>query len=113
MSNETPVLDPSALDALRDILDDSDLAEIIHEYRDFSRQTLIQLNRAAERRDTYGIAMLSHSLKSSSHQLGAMRVGEECRRLEQSCIDNDAINLEQKIDRISKELEEVLERLGG
>lgn len=80
--NETrAVLDQEVIRELQSFQGGIDFIEkIVKVFLKSGQQTLWEMKRAAARRDVDGFRELSHSLKGSSGQVGAMLLMEECDR---------------------------------
>ncbi|MFT3816314.1 MAG: response regulator [Rubrivivax sp.] len=80
---EAPLLDPAALDNIRSIDEDgSVLAEVIQMYLDEAPPHLARLQQALAAGAAAALGVTAHALKSASFNVGAMALGETCRRLE-------------------------------
>jgi PAS domain S-box-containing protein len=80
---EAPLLDPAALDNIRSIDEDgSVLAEVIQMYLDEAPPHLARLQQALAAGHAVELGTTAHALKSASFNVGAMALGETCRRLE-------------------------------
>lgn len=80
------VLDPNALEALRDLQDDGEedlLAELIDIFLADAPGRIAGMRDAIGREDWPAVASWAHSLKGSCGSLGAMHMAELCARLEQ------------------------------
>lgn len=78
-------LDQKALANIREIDADGSagvLAEVIGMYLDESGLHLQRLRDALERHDPQALDRTAHAFKSASQNVGAMQLGELCRRLE-------------------------------
>lgn len=81
--SDAPLLDPAALDNIRSIDDDgSVLAEVIQMYFDEAPGHLAGLRAALKAGRCTDLGVVAHALKSASFNVGAMALGETCRRLE-------------------------------
>lgn len=79
------ILDPNALDALRDLQDDGDddlLGELIALFLEDSPARIAGMRDAIVREDWPALASWAHSLKGSCGSLGARHMAELCARLE-------------------------------
>jgi HPt (histidine-containing phosphotransfer) domain-containing protein len=80
---EGPLLDPAALDNIRSIDEDgSVLAEVIQMYLDEAPPHLANLQAALAAGKATELGVTAHAMKSASFNVGAMALGETCRRLE-------------------------------
>jgi CheY-like chemotaxis protein len=111
-----PVLDPSALDqiaALSGAAESGLLERVIATYLDRSVPLGSVLREAWQRSDAGSIAGTAHRLKSSSAQLGAVRLARVCDELERAARAPgvDVAGLEPLVTRLEGELVLVGERL--
>jgi len=82
---EGPLLDPAALANIRSIDEDGTvLAEVIQMYLDEAPGHLARLRQALSAGQTAELAVTAHAMKSASFNVGAMMLGETCRRLERA-----------------------------
>jgi HPt (histidine-containing phosphotransfer) domain-containing protein len=80
-----PVLNPAALDELRDLEKQGDpglLAEIIDTYLSSAPRLIADLHAAIEMNDSAALHDAAHKFKPSSALLGAMPLAETCRLLD-------------------------------
>ncbi|MFO1330313.1 MAG: response regulator [Rubrivivax sp.] len=81
--SEAPLLDPAALANIRSIDEDgSVLAEVIQMYLDEAPPHLKNLRAALDGGRAAELGTTAHAMKSASFNVGAMALGETCRRLE-------------------------------
>ena len=105
-----PAIDTRAIASLKAARPDL-LTRLLRTYLDYAPQVLADLDKARLAGDLPKLAMLSHSLKSLSANLGAMRLSSLCRRLEQSAAANDGTASSALVDAILaafREAEKVL-----
>ena len=82
------VIDPAALDRVRQMAGSrgSDLlVKIIGRYLEKTPPLLDELTAAAGRADYDAVRKVAHSIKSSSANLGALRLFEQCKEVETAC----------------------------
>jgi PAS domain S-box-containing protein len=80
---DSPLLDPAALANIRSIDEDgSVLAEVVQMYLDEAPGHLSGLRAALAASDGGALGRVAHALKSASFNVGAMALGETCRRVE-------------------------------
>jgi CheY-like chemotaxis protein/HPt (histidine-containing phosphotransfer) domain-containing protein len=80
---DAPLLDAAALANIRSIDEDgSVLSEVIQMYLDEAPAQLARLRAALHAGHAEELATAAHALKSSSFNVGAVALGESCRRLE-------------------------------
>jgi two-component system, sensor histidine kinase and response regulator len=78
-----PLLDPAALDNIRSIDEDgSVLTEVIQMFLDEAPPHLARLQQHLADGAASELGVVAHALKSASFNVGAMALGELCRRLE-------------------------------
>ena len=78
-------IDPAALDAIRALQRPGQpdlLIRVVSSYLDTSQEIVKRIRAAVESRNAIELRAASHRLKSSSAQLGACAVAEDCRELE-------------------------------
>ena len=81
--SDAPLLDPAALDNIRSIDEDgSVLTEVIQMYLDEAPPHLVNLQAALAAGKATELGVTAHAMKSASFNVGAMQLGETCRRLE-------------------------------
>ena len=90
------------------------LSKIIGIYLEQSSQLLDDLAKACQKTDREGVRKISHTLKSSSANVGALRLSELCRTVEQKCeqglIDNELIAcIQQSYPCVAAALNDVLQ----
>ena len=77
-----PILDTAAHDAIRSIGQPGLLAKVIALYRTETPKQLAQLRAAAAAVDNPTLLRAAHTMKSSSRNLGGMRLGAACAECE-------------------------------
>ncbi|MCI0352503.1 MAG: Hpt domain-containing protein, partial [Acidobacteriales bacterium] len=84
MGSYHDVLDPAALDNLRDTVgdDSSVLAELINTFLEDAPRLLTDLRSALDSGDAAGVRLNAHSLKSNGAEFGASQFAELCRQME-------------------------------
>ncbi len=90
-----PVLDPTALDALRDLIggDDDALAELIGSFLAEGPKLCAGLEQAAAEGNAKEIGRVAHTLKASGRDFGAGQLVESCMELErQAKADDGAVD---------------------
>ena len=87
-------LDPSTIETLRNLGDDSDdvLAEVIELYVDDAPLRIAAMRKAFAAGDAEGLASAAHALKSGSVNVGATRVGELCEEIERTGLSGSVGN---------------------
>ncbi len=84
MTEQLPIIDQQALDALRDSVggDDAFVADLVSTFLAEGADHLAQLEAAAANGDVAASVRPAHSLKSSSAALGAARMSHISREIE-------------------------------
>ncbi len=114
-----PPADGKVLDdeIVRDLLDimGEEFADLVHVYLEDTPKALAALEQAAVRADIEALISPSHSLKSTSANLGAMRLSELAKRLEHGAragtLGNDMRTLVGEINRSYQRVAQELEAL--
>jgi HPt (histidine-containing phosphotransfer) domain-containing protein len=87
----SPILDLAVLETLRESVggDDAFVADLVETYLADSREQLAAIERAVEADDAGALVRPAHTLKSASFTVGAARLGELSRTLEQNARAED------------------------
>lgn len=109
------VLDPEVVRDLLDVMGD-EFTDLVHVYLEDTPKALAALDLAAAHGNVEGLIAPSHSLKSTSANLGALGLSELAKRLEHGArsgtLNNDAPALVAEINRtfqiVSTELNALL-----
>ncbi len=112
--SEAMSLDPSALDMLRELQEpgESDiLQELIAIFMDDAPRHCVSMRTAYDRGDADGMARAAHSLKSSSGNMGAMRLSELCGEIEELGFSDRAAEAGHLVEELVKEMALVAELL--
>ncbi len=107
-------IDPKALDAIRAIEQQGKpdlLVKVINIYLENSLQLLEALRRAASQGDAENVKRQAHSLKSSSANVGALRLSALCKDLEKADNGFSAEEIDRMVGRIEEEYTSVREDL--
>ncbi|HSS63707.1 MAG TPA: response regulator [Gammaproteobacteria bacterium] len=111
-----PVLDASVIEKLRSLQHRAKrdvLSETIRLFYESSKASLDALRAAVDAGDVTGIRNAAHSLKSSSYLVGANRLGDLCRRLEEGARRNRIDSSNELLGRVEPEYETVRDCLGS
>jgi HPt (histidine-containing phosphotransfer) domain-containing protein len=97
-----PVLDPAVIAELRAATGDDDefIAELIESYLAEGQENVDSLSAAAAESDLTVFGRAAHTLKSTSATVGAMRLSELCRGLEEAARNGGAADLPGEADRV-------------
>jgi len=91
---------------------------IINIYIDQSSDLLAELTDAARKKDVESVRLITHTLKSSSINVGALTLAELCRNVEKTCgkgnIDEILLNqIYQSYSEVDSALKDVLNNIKG
>ena len=109
-SGSEPSLDRSVLNGLKELRiagHPDPLEELVEMYLKDSDSRLSAMKEALESQETTKLAAVVHSLKGSSNNLGARRLGELCRQLEDQAKTGDLSGAEPLLDSIKQEFNAV------
>ena len=95
-------IDLEALGILREDLDEEDFASIVTAYLDKLPGRVAEIQASLHTNDPKALAHIAHPLKSSSRQMGAMKLGNICEQLEKMGYSGDLTQ--------AKDLMAILER---
>ncbi len=114
-ADDGTVLDPMALDTLRSLqrpgMQDL-LQSVATTYLAESPRLLAELQDAAQVGDLHALKRSAHTLKSSSLQLGAMRLSEACKALEEGARNGTLQNAPEHAQQIEIEFARVVDAVG-
>ncbi len=106
------VLDPAQMDYLRSIGDESFVSEMISSFIADITETIEPMRNSVADNDVQQFRFCAHAFKSSAHNIGAVKLGELCGRLENITEGefnaNGAIYLEkveQAVDNVTNALQ--------
>jgi HPt (histidine-containing phosphotransfer) domain-containing protein len=108
------ILDPTVLEDLRSLQapgEPSVLAQVIHAYLKNAQPLLEVLRGYSGSHQQESLRIAAHTLKSSSANVGALRLSGMCRRLEECCVEGVTENVDRLISAILVEFERALEPL--
>ena len=110
-STNLPSLDPATMAELRSLNTPETpglFQELTHCFLADFPKVLSRLHEARAKEDLQKVHQLAHTLKGSSANMGALRVAELCRKLEQECLTGDAgeviLSLDKEFQRVRDEL---------
>lgn len=94
------------------------VSNIINIYIDQSSGLLSDLTEAARKKDVESVRLISHTLKSSSQNVGALSLAELCRNVEKTCtkgrFDEMLVNqIYQDYSEVDRALKAVLTNING
>jgi HPt (histidine-containing phosphotransfer) domain-containing protein len=91
LDGDRPILDSGVLAGLRESVggDGAFVADLVTTYLGDAATQLADIERAVEAGDANGLVRPAHTLKSASLTVGAIRLGERSRTLEQQARSGD------------------------
>lgn len=107
MNESTALLDAGALEALREMVGDEFVGELIGTFLADAPQLLVALRAAVEQGDVEEARRAAHTLKSNGATFGALDFTEICRELEERAKANDLAAAEQLVPRAEQEYRRV------
>jgi HPt (histidine-containing phosphotransfer) domain-containing protein len=115
MTDETPILDQAVLGELRESVggDDEFVTELVGAYMAESPANMADLVAAVNAGDAAAAVRPSHTLKSSSAALGAMRLSEICRGIEMASREGSVEGLTSQVDEAQKAWNATVEALSA
>ena len=118
VSDKNPAgpIDKSVLYTLKELQIEGEpdfLERVVVTYLDGSNPLIGQLESAFSTNDTGSMKHIAHRLKSSSANVGAMRLSEFCRLLEMDCSKNSGDDAEVMVSAIVAEFDAVKKALEG
>lgn len=87
------------------------MTELLEAFEGDGHATLDGLHRAAAAGDLAAIARLSHRMKSGAVNMGAHRITERCRDLEESARDGRAYPYAERVARLAQDLDDTIRAL--
>jgi len=108
-----PVLDTAVIAELRAATGDDDefIAELIESYLSEGQANVDSLSAAASQSDLPVFTRAAHTLKSTSATVGAMRLSELCRGLEEAARSGRAEGLPGEAERVQAAWRETISAL--
>lgn len=115
MTDDTPLLDHAILSELRESVggDDAFVVELVGAYLAEGQGHVNDMFAAAAAGDAAAVVRPSHTLKSSSAALGAMRLAAICRAIEASGRDGRAEGLAAQVEEAQQVWEATVEALSA
>lgn len=108
-AQDDPLLDPAALEGLREIGGDDFVADLVDTFLADAPPLLAALRGA----DADEVRRAAHTLKSNGATFGATRFSELCRELEEQARSGDLSGVAELATRIEAEYALVAEELRG
>jgi len=112
--HSTPAIDPSVLDALSQLQQSGspDLVNrVVQAYLESSRELVTKLRSAIDSADADSVTASAHTLKSSSANVGALKLADLCKTLETAARQGDLSAAPQLRQKIQQEYQQVIEAL--
>ncbi len=110
--NKPFLLDPSALETIR-VLDSSHglLKQIFSIYLEETPKQLVALNEAIRQQNASCISNITHSMKSSSANIGATELSKTCAVLEKKARENNLETITKDISNLGLMAQQVLDEI--
>ncbi len=102
-----PVLDEEVIASLRDIMDD-DFIDLIQTFLGDSDLRMQSLREAAASREAETIRKAAHSFKGSSGNIGARRLSELCRQLEELMSAGKPADMDAFLEELERQHQELV-----
>jgi len=109
-------IDYSVIESLRELQQDDEpdlLAELTELFLDDTDNRLVALRAAIETGDAESVERTAHSLKGSSGNMGALKMSEICKELENAGTSEDLSGSSEMLEQLVEEFERVREALGN
>ena len=100
------LLDREVLSELRQVMG-SDYRSVIYTYLQHATQLLTDMKHKADEGDLLSVLKAAHSFKSSSKNVGAVKLGEKARVLEENLRSEKPVNVKQVVQEIVVAYDEV------
>lgn len=107
-----PSIDYECLTEIREILGDG-LDELLIEFKNEIPLYIQNIHIHLANNDTESMILHTHSLKSSSGNLGLMKLSELCKSVEHGLITDSTMNVAQLVEEIKIELEFLIGEIGA
>ncbi|AMK78836.1 hybrid sensor histidine kinase/response regulator [Methylomonas denitrificans] len=104
-------LDPSSLNTLREIGGSALVDDVLALFRTNAEQHIATLRAGLQNRNTEAVRHAAHSLKSAAANIGALKLAELARLLENAARDNTLQFDSQVAESLQTEYKEILQRL--
>ncbi len=111
MTDNNQSIDNAKLDELRKILEDEGLQELITDFFEICNSDIQDLKQASLTDATEEIFRISHGLKSSSGNLGFIKMSELCCNLEKQARNKVITNVDLQTQAIIEEFNHLKELL--
>ncbi len=105
-----PTIDTSVHDGLRDLLG-TEFSSLIDAYLEDTGQFVREMQAACERDEIKAIEVPAHSMKSSSANIGAMRLSTLAKELEEQVRSGSPVNVQDQISALADEFDRVSQQL--
>ncbi len=112
IENEEATIDRTVFESLKELMGD-EFSVLIDAYKEDTTEFLRILKDACEKNDHASLQVPSHSMKSSSANIGAMRLSALAKKLEEQVRSGTLENVAQQVSEIEKEFGRVVEELGS
>ncbi len=114
LNEALPTLSSEVLDQLRDLVDEETpnfLKDLLHSFLNDATEHTQAMKEGLLENDLGKVLKASHTLKSSSANLGALRLSQCCKTIEFACRNQIQEGLEAAIKQSQAELEKVRQEM--
>ncbi|MHA7878418.1 MAG: Hpt domain-containing protein [Saccharospirillum sp.] len=111
-SDDAVHLDPQIISELQQLLGD-DFAELVHTFIQDSQQRIDDLQATIASTVAQDVRHVAHSFKGSSLNLGAVRLSELCRQLEEMARQGRLYRAQECLEQIRAEFHQVCRDLSS
>ncbi len=111
---EVPSVDPTVLEAMREMLDDDEVVvDIVETFLQETPPHLRVLEQAASAGDAVAARAAAHLVKGGALTLGALRLGHLCEVVEASPDVPGARLVLREYDDVARQFQALVQQLGG
>jgi len=98
--NQTPAIDLSTFEALKDAMGADFITELVQTYFDETPLLITKLQEALASQDCDGFRRAAHSIKSTSNSFGALELGTLAKELEFMGRDSNLMDAPRKVENL-------------
>ncbi len=105
------IIDISVIEGLKEIGDKEFVTELIEMFLQQSEDIMSEIRNYSENKDVDNLSKLSHKLKGSCLNLGAIDMSKVCQTIEHNTRENNIDSIEQHLDSLENIYRETCEEL--
>ncbi|MDH5179311.1 MAG: response regulator [Gammaproteobacteria bacterium] len=106
MDSLKQILDPAAIDELHEIMEEG-LFDVLQAFNASMQEHIPALQDAVENGDEEAVARITHTMKGSSANIGALSLSETCRVLMENARNNDLTGADELTETIAREFSNI------